>query len=293
MGVGEWFSQFCSSLRIDPAKRSSVSYRTGRIAKQLNSDLRGLISDTANRFYVGSYGRGTAIPTVSDVDLLYSLPANLYTQYNSHVANGQSALLGTVRASIRKTYAISNISGNGQVVVVAFDDGITFEILPAFLNTEGGYTFPDANGGGSWKECKPKQEMDAFSSRNADCNGNLVELCRMARAWRDANNVPMSGMLIDTLAYQFIATWPHRKMSYLYYDYMSRDFFGHVARQSPKQTYWLAPGSGSYVLRQGSFEYKARQAELRSLEAIAYQANGNEWSARQKYREVYGTSYPL
>jgi Second Messenger Oligonucleotide or Dinucleotide Synthetase domain len=292
VGVGEWFSEFCTGLRIDSGQRSSISYRTGRIARQLNVDFRNLDSDVANRFYVGSYGRGTAIPSVSDVDVLYVLPAGLYAQYDAHAGNGQSALLSAVRASLQNTYSSSSISGNGQVVGIEFTDGIKFEVLPAFVNTADGYTFADANGGGSWRACRPKQEMDAFANRDIVCGSNLIELSRMARAWRDANNVPLNGMLIDTLGYQFIETWSYRDKGYFYYDYLTRDFFHYLANQDPSKSYWQAPGSGSYVYRTGSFEYKARQAELRSLEAIAYQANGNEWSAKQKYREIYGTTYP-
>lgn len=292
MGVGEWFGTFCSNLTIDNSKRSSIAGRTSRITAQLNYDFRGLTSDIAHRFYVGSYGRGTAIPSVSDVDVLYQLPLELYEQYNSYATNGQSALLSAVRTSVQHTYPSSSISGNGQVVVVSFADGILFEILPAFLNTESGYTFADSNGGGSWKSCKPKQEMDAFSLRNTACKGNLIELSRMARAWHDANNVGISGMLIDTLAYQFIETWPYRDKGYLYYDWLTRDFFAFLAAQDASQWHWRAPGSGSYVARIGGFEYKARQGELRAREAIAYQANNNDWSARQKYREIYGSAFP-
>jgi hypothetical protein len=292
MGVGEWFGTFCTNLKIDNSKRSSIAGRTSRITAQLNYDFRGLTSEIAHRFYVGSYGRGTAIPSVSDVDVLYQLPFELYGQYDAYATNGQSALLSAVRTSVQHTYPTSSISGNGQVVVVSFTDGIRFEILPAFLNNEDGFTFADSNSGGSWKSCKPKQEMDAFSQRNAVCTGNLVELSRMARAWHDTNNVDISGMLIDTLAFQFIETWAHRDKGYLYYDWLTRDFFGYVASQDVKQQYWRAPGSGSYVARTGGFEFKARQAELRAIEAIAYQANSNDWSAKQKYREIYGTGFP-
>ncbi len=62
--------------------------------------------------------------------------------------------------------------------------------------------------------CLPKQEMDAFSA----CNSDLVELVCMIRAWRDRCNVSMSGMLIDTLAYQFTRPWRYRDRSYFYYD---------------------------------------------------------------------------
>lgn len=292
MGVGEWFSDFCRDIRIGVEKRGSFGYRTGRITKVLNADFRGIDSDTANRFYVGSMGRNTAIPSVSDVDLLYVLPYSTYEKYDAYTGNKQSALLSAVRTTVRKTYSTSDVFGDGQVVVIAFDDGVTYELLPAFLNKDGSYTFADTNNGGSWKVCRPKQEMDAFSGRNGACNGNLVELSRMARAWRDTNSAPMSGMLIDTLAYQFIDTWAYREKSYLYYDYMTRDFFNFLANQTTTQQYWLAPGSGSYVYRKGSFEYKARQAELRALEALEHLKNGHEWSAKQKFREIYGTSFP-
>lgn len=293
MGEGEWFSQFCGALRINAEKRGSISYRTGRIVGQLNYDLRdGLDSKSAYRFYVGSYGRSTAIPSVSDVDLLYELPYALYQRFHGHAGNGQSALLALVKNSIRNTYRVSDMAGDGQVVVINFDDGVRFEILPAFVNVDGSYTFADSNGGGSWRVCKPKHEMDAFATRNAACNQNLVELSRMARAWRDTNNVSMSGMLIDTLAYQFIANWEHRDMSYLYYDFMTRDFFRCLANLDTAQLYWLAPGSSSWVFRGDVFQYKARSAELRATEAIDHQAKGENWSARQKYRAIYGTAFP-
>jgi hypothetical protein len=292
MGEGEWFAGFCGALQIGKEKRESIANRTGRLVGQLNRDLRNLDSRTYYRFYAGSYARSTAIPSVSDVDLIYELPAALYARFDGHAWNGQSALLGHVRDSIQNTYPNSAVIGDGQVVVIKFTDGIRFEILPAFTNTANTYTFPDSNGGGSWRECKPKQEMDAFAQRNAACNFNLIPLCRMVRAWRDWNNVDMSGMLIDTLAYQFIAAWHHRDKSYSYFDYLTRDFFNYLAGLSLTQTHWLAPGSGSFVRLGGAFQYKARSAELRAGEAIAYQLAGQNWSARQKYREIYGTSFP-
>ncbi|KVP96940.1 hypothetical protein WJ97_14055 [Burkholderia ubonensis] len=292
MGEGEWFANFCGALRMSKATRESIAYRTARMAGQLNADLRSLNSNTSYRFYVGSYGRSTAITSVSDVDLLYELPYELYVRFHGHAGNGQSALLAHVKNSIRKTYRVSDMAGDGQVVVIKFDDNIRYDILPAFVNKDGSYTFADSNGGGSWRVCNPKKEMEAFAQRNTACALNLVELSRMVRSWRDANNVDMSGMLIDTLAYQFIATWPHRDKSYVYYDYLTRDFFQYLAGLDTQKTYWLAPGSGSYVYRGQPFQYKARSAELRAREAINYQGQNQNWSARQKYREIYGPAFP-
>ena len=55
---------------------------------------------------------------------------------------------------------------------------------------------------------------------------------------------------------------------------------------------WSAPGSGSRVYG-GGFQYKARQAQLRTLEAIDNQQHNYEYTARQIYRGIYGSAFPL
>jgi len=83
--------------------------------------------------------------------MLFQLPYEVYVKYNSYQYNGQSQLLQEVRNSIRKTYSNSEISADGQVVVVFFSDNIRFEVVPSFINKDNSYTYPDSNSGGSWK----------------------------------------------------------------------------------------------------------------------------------------------
>ncbi|MBF0169222.1 MAG: nucleotidyltransferase [Alphaproteobacteria bacterium] len=291
MGVGDDFKRFCDALRIPQATRSTISSRTAQITKRLNQDFWNSQSEQEHSFYSGSYGRGTGIKGISDIDLLMQLPYETYQQYNDYKGNGQSALLQAVKNSILKTYSSTTLKGDGQVVVVSFND-MTYEVLPVFLNTDGSYTFPDSNNNGSWKQTKPKEEMAEVEKRNSETNGNLRELCRIARSWKACNNVSMSGMLVDTLAYNFIGSCQNKDKSYLYYDYISRDFFEFLKNQNSNQSYWIAPGSGQYVYASGNFTYKAGQAHRASLEAIQYANNNNTWSARQKWREIYGTDYP-
>jgi hypothetical protein len=226
--------------------------------------------------------------------MVFELPADLYFQYDKHNGNGQSALLQTVRASMQKTNWTSSIGADGQVVVVAFDDGITFEVVPVFTNKAGSYTYPDSNGGGSWKTTNPRPEIEAIRTRNSDCNGNLVSLCRMMRAWKKKWDVPIGGLLVDTLAYQFIDGWSFKDKSYLYYDYMCRDFFRFMADQDKDKEYWKAPGSGQHVYGKGLFQWKATRCYNISLEAIEHETANpkREWSAKQKWRDIFGTSFP-
>jgi hypothetical protein len=290
-GLAEWFSAFCTNIQVKDSDVISTRYKA--ITQRLNTDYWSTTSDTAHSLYVGSYGRNTAIQGFSDLDMLFQLPYSVYEQYNSYFGNGQSALLQAAKASIEKTYSKTSIRGDGQVILVPFTDGIIFEVVPAFIKDDI-YTFPDANDGGRWRTTNPKPEIEAIRTRNNICNGNLVRLCRMMRSWKRKWEVPIGGLLVDTLAYQFIESYEYRDKSYLYYDCMCRDFFKWMAEQDEKQEFWKAPGSGQYVNGRGLFQYKAKRCYNLSLEAIAHETATpkKEWSAKQEWRDIFGTAFP-
>jgi len=292
MGLADWFQSFCATIQVQAGETISARYHA--IAHRLNTDFWSTTSDTAHALYVGSYGRNTAIQGFSDLDMLFQLPFSQYQQYDAHAGNGQSALLQAAKASIEKTYATTSMRADGQVILVPFTDGITFEVVPAFINKDDSYTYPDATEGGSWRTTNPKPEIEAIRSRNAACNNNLVPLCRMMRSWKRKWDVPIGGLLVDTLAYQFIENYGHRDKSFYYYDYMSRDFFKWMSEQDEKQEYWKAPGSGQYVYGKGLFQYKAKRCYNISLEAVTHETANpkQEWSAKQKWREIFGPEFP-
>ena len=292
MGVGDDFKTLCSNLAIPSSMRSSISERYELITRRLNLEFWNTDSRTAHSFYTGSYGRGTAVGTVSDIDMIMQLPYNNYARYDGHQGNGQSALLQDVRTAIERTYSSTAVGADGQVVVVPFSDGVTFEVIPAFLNKDDSYTFPDSNSGGSWRTTNPKPEIEVITKTDSSCNGNLKMLCRMARAWKSTWDVPMGGLLIDTLAYYFLRDWSNKDKSFVYYDWLSRDFFEYLRTRNEKQEYWLSPGASQYVWNKGYFQYKATRCYNIAVEACAYQGDKYGWTARQKWREIYGTNYP-
>jgi hypothetical protein len=292
MSIANQFSQFCENLRVPQATRSSISDRYENITKRLNRDFWESESKTLHSLYVGSYGRRTAVRGFSDLDVLFKLPYEIYKKYNSYQHNGQSALLQAVKQSLQKTYSTTDISGDGQVIVINFNDDISFEIVPCFSNPDNSFTYPDSNNGGSLKTTDPIPEIATIKENNELTNKNLIRLCRMTRAWRNKWNVPMGGLLIDTLANNFLINWKYKEKSYMYYDWMRRDFFAYLSNQNPQKEYWLAVGSKQYIHRKGNFEYKAKQSYKLALEAIEYESKGMNYSAAQKWREIYGTDYP-
>ena len=292
MSVADSFSTFCSNIYILQSSISSIRDRYQLITKRINLDYWSIDSNIQHSLYVGSYGRDTDIHT-SDIDVLVILPASVYQKFNKYSTGGQSALLQEVKEVIKKTYSTTHIRADGQVIVLSFSDSIVFEIVPCFLNKDNlTFTYPDTNNGGSWKITNPLAEIKAINDGNILYNKNLKRLCRMLRAWKEKNDVRISGLLIDTLAYNFISQWEYRYKSFMYYDWMSRDCFEYLKKQDPNQTYWKAVGSGQCVWRAGAFENKAKTAYEHSVEAITSTSDGYLWAATQEWREIYGSKFP-
>lgn len=289
--VGAAFEQFCKNLRFSDTDLSKISTRYHAITKRINTDYWDSSSDVTHSLYVGSYGRDTEIFS-SDIDMLVQLPYSTYAKFDAYTSNGQSALLQEVKKVIEKTYSVTKLKADGQIISVPFSDGINFEVLPAFANNDGSYTFANSNSGGSWKVTDPKAEIAAIRDMHKECNSNLKRLCKMARAWRDKNSVDISGILLDILSYNFISSWEYKNNSYWYYDWMTRDFLKYVADQPSSQYKWRVMGSNRYITCFGSFQDAAKKSYDKALEAIRDEKD-YPTSANLEWREIYGNKFPL
>ena len=50
---------------------------------------------------------------------------------------------------------------------IPFTDELTFQVVPVFENTDGSYTYPDANDEGKWRTTNPRPEIAAIREKNA------------------------------------------------------------------------------------------------------------------------------
>ena len=196
--------------------RSLISKRYKTITKAVNKEFRNIDNDSDYSFYVGSYGRGTAIDT-SDLDVLVELPNDEYEHFHSLSGNGASRLLQAVKNAVMTPYPKTNIKADGQVVVVQFSDDMRFEILPAFRkiiyggNWDGTYIYPDTHMGGNWLTTNPKAEQKAMIEKNLyeKSNGLLFDTCKHIRYIHNQyySSYHLSGILIDTFVYKYIGIW--------------------------------------------------------------------------------------
>lgn len=192
--------------------RSTISQRRKRIAKAVNQAFWGSNDEETHSLYVGSYGRGTAIST-SDLDTLIILPEDQFNRFDHYKWNGQSKLIQSLKNTIQTTYPRTDIRGDGQVVVLQFNDEMRFELLPAFEHTDirGNKTFiyPDSHFGGAWKATNPEAERVAMKEKNSVSNGLLFDTCKHIRTIRDEHfkSYHLPGIVIDSFVYSAINGW--------------------------------------------------------------------------------------
>lgn len=288
MNTSAVFIDFCNNLKI--SNKEEISNRYRRITKKLNQKYYESNSEIKNSLQVGSYGRGTGVDGISDLDMVFELPWDIYNKYDNYETNGQSALLQDVKKCIKETYPNTEIRGDGQVVVVKFNN-YAIEVVPGFLdNDDKSYIYPDSNDGGKWKVTKPRAEIEAINNFDTNMNGNLKRLCQMIRAWRNKHGINMCGLLIDTFCFNFFKeTDYYNDKSYSKYDIMVRDFFKYLKTEDDEQKFWYAFGSNQKVYKGDKFTKNAKKAYNLSLEAIEKEENNTVYSI---WRDIFGTMFP-
>ena len=152
MTVKRDFEAFLDNLKIK--NKDVISSRYGTITANLNEKFRGLVNDkTSNSLQAGSYGRYSGIQGISDLDMLYILPASAWPKYR----NDPAKVLDYAKEAIKKTYKTSDVRKDRQVVVVKVCD-FTFEVVPVF-EWQGVFKYPDTYKGGTWRKCNPVQSF--------------------------------------------------------------------------------------------------------------------------------------
>jgi hypothetical protein len=281
--VSETFKTFFSNIAVDNADVISMRYE--EITSALNQEFRNTVSKTDNSLQVGSYGRWTAIKGISDLDMLYFVPAGEWEKYR---VGGQYRLLSRACKAIKDRYPTTTVFVDGLVVRALYKD-FHIEVQPVFVELDGSFTYPHTKAGGAWRTTKPRAEIAAMSEVDKLKNGNLRRLCKMARAWKNRHGVGMGGLLIDTLAHNFlIQTSAYDKTSFSCCGEMVRDFFGYLS-ELPDQDYYAALGSAQRVKVKKRFQRKAKKAFELCADAVASEGQAG---VHKKWKKVFGRPFP-
>ena len=81
MNTSKAFEKLLSNIVLDNNEQLSNRYK--EITKKLNRKFRDTDSEIDNSLQVGSYGRYTGIKGISDLDMIYIMPKNLWDTYKN------------------------------------------------------------------------------------------------------------------------------------------------------------------------------------------------------------------
>lgn len=271
------FAEVLELLKVDNLE--DIDRRRDEITKALNKDFRDSSSTKHNRYYIGSFGRHTAIRGISDLDLMYILPPSLKDSYLS--AGGALRSLNRIRDVLKARYSTTNIRVDRTIVVVEFGD-FRFEVQPVFTD-EGKYLRPDSHTD-QWKTVDPSAERSIFRDINLQSDGTARRLSRLARAWKQYHDAPMNGLLIDTFVQRFLSGQEGEYRTSCNPGQMMLDFFNYLVEQ-PEQDFYRAMGSKQEITVKKPFQAKAKMAAGLAEEAIG---KNSETSLRNAWKKLFG-----
>lgn len=275
---------------LEPTNISEMEITVGEIAKKLNKNYYNLDSDkTSHMYIVGSVGRETAIKGVSDLDILFDLPVEVFKRFDAYKEKKQSSLLQEVKNVLKARYPNTDISGDGQVVVIKFNK-YTVELVPGFKQSDDRFKYPDTNNGGSWKYTDPLPEISESKKTAEDTDNNFKYIANMLRAWKNKQGFKFGGLLIDTITYNFLnEKTDYRNIGFDSYLDMTKALFEYIKGLDKDQSYWYALGSNQKVYNcdNGKFITKAEKAYKKIKDLTA-----NSSDVNKKLRQVFGTQFP-
>lgn len=199
MRINEAFIKLVDNNEFD---FDAVNGTIKSICKKLNAIYYSSDSDTEHLVLAGSAGRKTLIKG-SDIDCCFILPQDVYERIKNRKGNIQSQLLSEISSRIKQRYPKSDIGADGQVVDVNFKKTL-IEIVPAFSTCS--YiqllTYPDSHNDGSWLTTNPVNQRKMTEQLLKEFP-SYIYVCKILRCWKLKNNVRISGIVIDSLMYQF------------------------------------------------------------------------------------------
>ncbi len=289
MDLADKFRLFLNHLRID--NQEVINGRCREIIRLVNLEYWKIKSDTRNLHYLGSYGRETAIKGLSNINILVLLPYQVYQQIAARPGNLQETLLLKLRDTVKKNYP-DTVVDEQKCLLVPFPDGMKIEIIPGFNPPQkSNIIYPEARGEGSWQSFNPLREIEVINEYNYKYGGKIRHLARITRAWKRQHQVPIPGMLIDTMIMMFMDEWEGNQGSFAYYGEMVRDFMEYLAGRKKEQLHWYAKGSNRRIEREEDFGAFANIAFKKTKQALLLEEQGDDHNANQIWEEIFGAVF--
>jgi hypothetical protein len=281
--VDDAFSNLRGQLEITKTEEAQ--------AKRRHKEIRDVVAEAwqlEDHFLTGSYRRHTKTKRLKDVDIFVVIDAN--GPQADLRKKGPAALLSELKAILDPKY--DSVVVDRMACTVGFgtdEDIMSFDVVPAFKRTAGGYEIPDTVNG--WIATNPKRHHELTSAKNKECDDDFVPFVKMVKgANRELGDPVEPSFLLEVMALDLVSTPFGRFQDELTW------FFATAADQVTDD--WPDPvGIGPGVNTMSSSERSQAADALRNAQQIAENAvwledQGKDRAAVEEWRKLFGWRMP-
>jgi hypothetical protein len=243
-----------------------------------------------DHFLTGSYRRETKTKRLKDVDIFVVLdPGGAEGGLREQPP---SAVLSELRGLLSTRYPETSTDGFACTVQFGAEDEVaSFDVVPAFKRTAGGWEIPDADRG-RWIATNPKRHHEYCTKRNEECDKRFVPFVKMIKAInREAEEPIQPSFLLEVMAYELVQAPFGRFQDEI------RWFLATAAERVLED--WPDPaGIGPDVNEQMTGAERSQAAvvlagwQASAEEAVRLEDDGQERAAVEQWRRLFGWRMP-
>nr|WP_292103545.1 hypothetical protein [Brevundimonas sp.] len=258
------------------------------VRSRLNQHYYGLDDPLANSMLTGSWGKGLAVRSRRDIDVMFLLPDTVLSRFNQRVGNRQSQILQEVRSVLSVAYGLqTEMRGDQQAVVVRFST-TPVDVVPGFRARYGQVWICDTRYGGTYRLADPVMEMDSLNTSDARHQGVTRIIIRAIKQWQRHCNAPLRSFQVERLVIEFMHT---QSGVYFWPDSLVRDFFGWLITRPSASI--IMPGTLEVVALGNAWRSRAETAWRNACIACDHERAGQNLEAGAAWQKVFGTMIPL
>jgi hypothetical protein len=194
--VDDAFSNLRSQLEITETESDLARRRHKEIRDHVASEW-----ELEDDFLTGSYRRHTKTKKLKDVDIFVVVKGD---GAQGHLRDlGPSALLQELKLVLDKKYDDVVIDRMACTIGFGSDEIVSFDVVPAFKRTAGGYEIPDTQTG--WINTNPKRHHELTSAKNAACDDKWVPFIKMVKgANRELGDAVEPSFLLEVMGLKLV-----------------------------------------------------------------------------------------
>ncbi len=198
--VSHAFGEYLQRLTPSDAQRSAGAAHRRSVYDALKASLP-LIS----MFESGSFSHGTGVRSHSDIDVF------AWLAYQTQPTSSFAAL-STLKDVLKARFPLTPVWIDPPAVVVSFGGGFErWEVIPAYITPLGStdypvFQIPSHGWSGDWILSAPKTHLAYVNACNErPSHGSAKALARLVKAWKYANDVPMSSFYLEIRCATYVA----------------------------------------------------------------------------------------